>query len=333
MDFLTHEQIHEAIAAAFGMQLITLDIKKIDEDVLDLITPSAAELHRAIPCERQADGAVIVAVADLENLSVIDDLRYTLNVDVQGALTTDEQIESILEEYYRKKTESIDELIHDLAELKPEEINDEETAAATSTGPVVKLLELVLVQAVKDGASDVHFEPFEDTFKIRYRVDGSLYELVPPPKHLAPALASRIKVMSGLKIAERRLPQDGRITARIAGRTIDLRVSTLPTMFGESVVVRILDREAVKLDLDMLGLMSKDDCPLYVFNKMRGGTPITQGHINHHPLHALALKERAVEVGLEAQVYAPAIGLKPPGEKYELLIDFILRHLGGEGNG
>jgi len=118
---------------------------------------------------------------------------------------------------------------------------------------VVKLLELVLVQAIKDRASDVHFEPFEDTFKIRYRVDGSLYELVPPPKHLAPAVSSRIKVMAGLKIAERRLPQDGRITARIAGRQVDLRVSTLPTVFGESVVVRILDRESVKLDLTQLG--------------------------------------------------------------------------------
>jgi type IV pilus assembly protein PilB len=254
MDFLSHEQIHEAIAAAFGMQLITLDLKKLSEDVLDLVAPSAAELHRAIPCERQPDGSVIVAVADLENLSVIDDLRYTLNVDVQGALTTDEQIETILEEYYRKKSESIDELINDLAELKPEELSDDEAAASVGTGPVVKLLELVLVQAVKDGASDVHFEPFEDVYKIRYRVDGSLYELVPPPLHLAPALSSRIKVMSGLKIAERRLPQDGRITARIAGRAIDLRVSTLPTMFGESVVVRILDREAVKLDLNKLGL-------------------------------------------------------------------------------
>jgi len=259
MDFLDHEQIHEAIAAAFGMQLVTLDLKKLSEDVLDLVAPSAAELHRAIPCERQPDGSVVVAVADLENLSVIDDLRYTLNVDVQGALTTDEQIENILDEYYRKKSESIDELINDLAELKPEELGDDEGSASAGTGPVVKLLELVLVQAVKDGASDVHFEPFEDIYKIRYRVDGSLYELVPPPLHLAPALSSRIKVMSGLKIAERRLPQDGRITARIAGRAIDLRVSTLPTMFGESVVVRILDREAVKLDLDMMGI-EEDVC-------------------------------------------------------------------------
>ncbi|MBR5902143.1 Flp pilus assembly complex ATPase component TadA, partial [bacterium] len=165
-----------------------------------------------------------------------------------------DQIEAVLEGYYRKKAESLDELINDLAALRPEELAEDENSAQSQSGPVVKLLELILVQAVKDGASDVHFEPFEDVFKIRYRVDGSLYELVPPPKSLAPALASRIKVMAGLKIAERRLPQDGRITARIAGRQIDLRVSTLPTMFGESVVVRILDREAVKLDLHNLGL-------------------------------------------------------------------------------
>ena len=253
MDFVKLDIIHEAIASAFGMPMVTLVLKKIDEEILDIITPSSAELHRMVPFDKKADGSVSVAVADLENLSAIDDLRYTLNVDVTGALTTDEQIEKILEEYYRKKTESIADLIGDLEQVKPEEIGDGEDAAASATGPVVKLLELVLVQAVKDGASDIHFEPFEDVFKIRYRVDGSLYELVPPPKHLAPALTSRIKVMASLKIAERRLPQDGRISTRIAGRVIDLRVSTLPTVFGESVVVRILDRESVKLELSSLG--------------------------------------------------------------------------------
>jgi len=253
MDFVKIDSIHEAIANAFGMPMVTLDLKKLDEEVLDLITPSSAELHRMVPFGKKADGSVSIAVADLENLSAIDDLRYTLNVDVTGALTTDEQIEKILEDYYRKKTESIADLIGDLEQVKPEELSDDDEAGASAVGPVVKLLELVLVQAVKDGASDIHFEPFEDVFKIRYRVDGSLYELVPPPKHLAPALTSRIKVMAGLKIAERRLPQDGRISTRIAGRVIDLRVSTLPTVFGESVVVRILDREAVKLELSSLG--------------------------------------------------------------------------------
>jgi len=253
MDFVKLDVIHEAIANAFGMPMVTLELKKIDEEILDIITPSSAELHRMVPFDKKADGSVSVAVADLENLSAIDDLRYTLNVEITGALTTDEQIERILEDYYRKKTESIAELIGDLEQVKPEEIGDGEDAAASATGPVVKLLELVLVQAVKDGASDIHFEPFEDVFKIRYRVDGSLYELVPPPKHLAPALTSRIKVMASLKIAERRLPQDGRISTRIAGRVIDLRVSTLPTVFGESVVVRILDRESVKLELASLG--------------------------------------------------------------------------------
>ncbi len=250
----TAEQIHEAVSMAYGMPFVTLDYKHIPEDVLDLITPSSAELYRAIPFKREENGAVSVAMADLENLSAVDTIRYNLGVDVTPALTTDDQIEAVLEGYYRKKAESLDELINDLAALRPEELAEDENSAQAQSGPVVKLLELILVQAVKDGASDVHFEPFEDVFKIRYRVDGSLYELVPPPKSLAPALASRIKVMAGLKIAERRLPQDGRITARIAGRQIDLRVSTLPTMFGESVVVRILDREAVKLDLRNLGL-------------------------------------------------------------------------------
>jgi type IV pilus assembly protein PilB len=254
MSFVNKDQIREAIASAFGMPFVSLSDMKIPEAVLDLVTPSSAEVHRAIPCEKHADGSLVVAVADLENLAAIDDLRYRLNVDVSGALTTDEEIERVLENYYRKKQESLDELLNDLKTLRPEEVSEEAEGAAAAQGPVVKLLELVLVQAIKDRASDVHFEPFEDNFKIRYRVDGSLYELVPPPRHLAPAIASRIKVMAGLKIAERRLPQDGRITARIAGRQVDLRVSTLPTVFGESVVVRILDRESTKLDLATLGL-------------------------------------------------------------------------------
>lgn len=256
MDFVKHEDLREAISAAFGMPFVSLREMKIPEEVLDLVAPSAADLHRAIPCEKNSDGTVVVAVADLENLSALDDLRIVLGVDVTAALTTDEEIEQVLEDYYRKKTESMDELLDDLNKLKPEDVTDEDDAAAAAAnqGPVVKLLELVLVQGVKDNASDVHFEPFEDEFKIRYRVDGTLYELVPPPKHLAAAITSRIKVMAGLKIAEKRLPQDGRITTRIAGRQIDLRVSTLPTVFGESVVVRILDREAVKLDLNRLGL-------------------------------------------------------------------------------
>ncbi|NLF37872.1 type II/IV secretion system protein [bacterium] len=256
MEFLSHEQIHAAIAAAFGMPLVTLSSMKIPEDVLDLVAPSAAELHKIVPCERKPDGSVVVAVADLENLSALDDLRYILGTDVTGALTTEEEIEKVLENYYRKKSESLDELIENMKGIKPEEIAAEEETGAVSAShaPVVKLLELVLVQAIRDRASDIHFEPFEDVFRIRYRVDGALIELVPPPKHLAPALTSRIKVMAGLKIAERRLPQDGRIAVKIAGRLVDLRVSTLPTVFGESVVVRVLDRESVKLDLTKLGL-------------------------------------------------------------------------------
>ncbi len=256
MDFVTHESLQKAVSSAFGMPFISLREMKIPEEVLDLVAPSAADLHRAIPCEKNSDGTVVVAVADLENLSALDDLRIVLGVDVTAALTTDEEIEQVLNDYYRKKTESIDDLLDDLNKLKPEDVTDEDDAAAAAAnqGPVVKLLELVLVQGVKDNASDIHFEPFEDEFKIRYRVDGTLYELVPPPKHLAAAITSRIKVMAGLKIAEKRLPQDGRITTRIAGRQIDLRVSTLPTVFGESVVVRILDRESVKLDLNELGL-------------------------------------------------------------------------------
>jgi type IV pilus assembly protein PilB len=187
-----------------------------------------------------------------------------LNCEVEGILAEEKDISKALKKYYKEesKEESIDKLVKEIEDTTPEaissQVNKQQNISSlkelASQAPVVKLVNLVLLQAVKDKASDIHFEPFEDEFKVRYRVDGVLYEISHPPKELSVAVTSRIKVMANLDVAESRVPQDGRIMMKIAGRPVDLRVSTLPTVFGESVVMRVLDRSVISLSLDEIGL-------------------------------------------------------------------------------
>ena len=197
-------------------------------------------------------------MAEPQNPSTLDSLRLFLGVDVKGAIATEADVMAAIERLYAGHHESIQDVVKQIEQDKglaqlagrnENTIDLEAIEEMAEAAPVRKLLNMVLLLAIKDKASDIHFEPFEEEYKMRYRVDGVLYELVPPPRHLAPAIASRIKVMSNLDIAERRLPQDGRIQLALGGNSVDIRVSTLPTMFGESVVLRILDRTVVQLDL------------------------------------------------------------------------------------
>jgi type IV pilus assembly protein PilB len=211
----------------------------------------------------KVDGNTIHLMAkDPFNHSVVDDLTFSLNKDIVLVVTDPDYIDSMLTATYGEEDASIDDL---LAEIKTNNIataSDADLKAAelesmANETPIIRFVNLVLQQAIRDKASDVHFEPFEDQFRIRYRIDGALYEMAPPPKNLALPVISRIKVLSNLNIAERRVPQDGRIKMTIAGRAVDLRVSTLPTQFGESVVLRVLDKTVVNLDLENLS-MPKD---------------------------------------------------------------------------
>ncbi len=196
------------------------------------------------------------------------------------------QIDKAIEKYYGEDSESVSDILKDLgsdADIAREAsaaAADADNAAAladlANDAPIVRFVNLVLFQAVQDRASDIHFEPFEDEFKIRYRVDGALYEMAPPPKHLALPVVSRIKVMANLNISERRLPQDGRITFTIGNRTIDLRVSTLPTQFGESVVLRVLDRSAVNLEIEIARV---SQVPLRLRHRSH---PAAQRHFHRH---------------------------------------------------
>jgi type IV pilus assembly protein PilB len=204
---------------------------------------------------------------------VLDDLRFMTGGEVEGVLAPQEQVNKLIDKHYGGVPDSMKSLVDEVVSSagapvsvrRGAGIDLEDQEAMANSPPVIKLLQYILFQAIRDRASDIHLEPFEEDFKIRYRVDGALYELQAPPLHLALPLISRVKVMSGLDIAETRLPQDGRIEIMIGGRPVDLRVSTLPTLFGESCVIRVLDRSVVSLDLSQVGLRESE---LEVFKRM-----------------------------------------------------------------
>ena len=258
--FVGEKDLLNVIADHLGMEVVALKDRDIPKDVLATIEAPIARAYGVIPVAKE-DGTVTVALSDPLNPTILDDLRFMLDTHVRGAIADKEEIEEAIVRHYGDVGQSVEELLKEIESGIPveeleERIGDDVISLRelATEAPVVKLLNLVLIQAIKDRASDVHFEPFENEFKIRYRVDGALYEMMPPPKHLALALTCRIKVLASLNIAERRLPQDGRIQINVLGRSVDLRVSTLPTAFGESVVLRVLDRSNVQLDISQIGM-------------------------------------------------------------------------------
>ena len=249
------------IAELLGSKTIDLDSTPILPSAAKSVPASIARMYQAAPIRVEQD-EVVFAVSDWPSPAVADDIGFVLSKRVAFVVATDGEIRETILKLYGEESDSINELLSalesdledagDLVEIgESADLADLEHAASAT--PVIRFVNLVLYQAVKDRASDIHFEPFEHEFKIRYRVDGALFEMVPPPKNLALPIISRVKVVSGLDIAESRLPQDGRIQLNVAGRSIDFRVSTLPTQFGESVVLRVLDRSNVQLDINRIG--------------------------------------------------------------------------------
>jgi len=263
MGLIIDTQLVQALAEQFDMQIVDLGDIQINKEVLDEVTEAMAQMYRVIPLQLQGN-TLILATSSPENITVADELRTFLGRDINLVVCTEHEIEKMLEEFYDSERETIERIVANLADdiaLKeqidaltsgPIDLTSAESLA--DSVPVRKLLNMVLLLAIKDHASDIHFEPFEDEFRIRIKADGVLYEMVPPPRHLAFAITTRIKVMANLDIAERRLPQDGRIELVVGGHPVDLRVSVLPTMFGESVVMRVLDRSVVSLDLGNVGM-------------------------------------------------------------------------------
>jgi len=268
MGYATEQDIVNALGIQQGMEQVNLSQVSINQEVLNLITPDIAQFYNVIPI-RKTDNILTVAMADPLAINTIDDLKVIIGCEIQGAISTQSEISDAIEKHYGYQGETasalIDELFADVEKVlneSPLKSGREEIADANNLislaheAPVIKLINLVILQAVQSRASDLHFEPFEEEYQVRRRVDGVLYVTAQPPKHLSLAVSSRLKVMSNLDIAERRLPQDGRIQLSLGGKDIDLRISFLPTMFGESVVIRILDRSAVMISLEELGLQS-----------------------------------------------------------------------------
>jgi len=256
--FLDEDGFHQTMADALGTDYVDLAGREIAPEILRFIPSGLARLHGALPIE-MSGSLLRVALVDPLDLRAAEDLRFALGKDIQIVVSRTDQIEERIKQYYGTDTSSMEEVLKQLGEagellqLRGDEQSVAVEAEANAT-PIIRFVDLILYQAIQDRASDIHFEPFENEFKIRYRVDGALYEMSPPPRHLALPVISRVKVMANMNIAERRLPQDGRIQKNIAGRSIDLRVSTLPTQFGESLVLRVLDRTTVNLDLEALGM-------------------------------------------------------------------------------
>ena len=263
MGLLEEEQVAQALAEQLNMQVVELGETKLRAELIELVPETMAQLYRVIPVQFKKD-VLTVATCDPQNISIPDEMRTFLGYEVRVVIATEREIKKALDKYYSDEMESLESVVDMLN-------NDDELAEAAAalnasgpielaveqvvdSAPVRKLLNIVLLTAIKEHASDIHFEPFEDEFRIRIKADGVLYELVPPPRHLAFAITTRIKVMADLDIAERRVPQDGRIELTVGGHPVDLRVSVMPTMFGESVVMRILDRSVVSLDLDKVGM-------------------------------------------------------------------------------
>ncbi len=264
LGFFSDEQLGEALAEQWNTVFVTLYDKQITHSLVDILSKTMAEMYRVVPLTLEGN-QLTIATADPQKIQIADELRVFLGYEIHVVVATDAEIDKAIEQFYSGEVDTVESIVEemeddkDLAEASKSLLQDgpidlTSAEAMADSAPVRKLLNLVLLMAIKENASDIHLEPFESEFKIRMKADGVLQEMVPPPKHLSFAITTRIKVMANLDIAERRMPQDGRIELSVSGHPVDLRVSVLPTLFGESVVMRVLDRGVVSLDLDKLGM-------------------------------------------------------------------------------
>ena len=310
LGYIAAADLQLALAAQIGMEPVNLDAVDVQDEVVKLLPNQMANTYRVVPVDfDKSSNTLSVVMSSPDNFQATDDLRKLLGFSIRPMITSEEQITAALHRYYPEDAgqsinELLDEIGHDeeLAKFegRGESIDLEDLKQLAESNPVKQLVGLVLHQAIRDRSSDIHFEPFEEQYKLRYRIDGILYEMIPPPRYLAMAIATRIKVMANLDIAERRMPQDGRISLTIGGNPIDLRVAVLPTMFGESVVLRVLDRSTLNLDLDKLG-MREDD--LVTFDKLIGRP------------HGIVLNTGPTGCGKTTTLYAALSTLNAPDVK------------------
>ena len=266
LGFIQENELTRCLARQFKMPAVDLSKFEVDPKIVKLVPADLATKHLVLPLKR--DGRTLtVAMADPSNLGVIEDLKFITRYDIFPVIAGEFTLRNVIEKYYETNNDQqMSDLLSEIEGLedgdtdvevvedKQEEMSATALAAAVDDAPVVKLINAILTDAVKRGASDIHFECFEHDLRVRYRIDGALSEVMKPPKKMQPALISRFKIMSALNIAERRVPQDGRIKLKMGKKVIDYRVSTLPTLFGEKVVLRILDKGNLTLDLEKFGI-------------------------------------------------------------------------------
>jgi general secretion pathway protein E/type IV pilus assembly protein PilB len=253
----------KALAGQFGMETITLTGLDIPREVLDMVPGDVAQRYKVVPVFKH-ESILTVALGDPLDVDTLDGLRYVLKCNVEGVVAPPEEIEKAIANYYGRATGAVEGMLQEITEgtlalpedVKKQLVGDENVTE--SDAPIIKLVSLIIMEAFRSRASDIHLEPMPKKFRVRYRIDGVLHEVDSPPKRLQSAIISRVKIMANMSIAEKRVPQDGRIQINVMGRDLDLRVSSIPTNHGESIVMRILDKGGIALGLPQLGFFSDD---------------------------------------------------------------------------
>ena len=263
LGYLTEASLMEFLSKQYSVPSVSLSTQDIEPSIIKFIPYEVANKYQIFPISRNG-ASLKLAMTDPSNVFAIDDVKFMTGYDVQPMVASESAIKEAISKYYEQsdlqgamKGIDLDNENLDLIQDNNDDVDMNDLKNAVDEAPVVKLVNLILSEAITRGASDIHLEPYEKSFRIRYRVDGALYDIMQPPIRLKAALASRLKIMAELDIAERRLPQDGRIKLKVKDRAVDLRVSTLPTLFGEKIVMRILDKSNLNLDLTKLGFEEK----------------------------------------------------------------------------
>jgi len=259
LGFVKEDDVAQCLGRKYGIPYTPLDAEEIDPAVTRLIPPGIAQKHLVIPMSK-VGSTLTMAMADPTNVFAVDDIKFMTGLNVKLMIATESSIRRAIDRFY-DASESLQTVMASMEDAgmevmdEPEDLNPNlgELKQAVEEAPIVKLVNLMLAEAIKRGASDIHVEPYERVFRIRFRIDGVLYEVMTPPMSMKSAITSRLKIMADLDISERRLPQDGRMKVKFKGREVDFRVSTLPTLFGEKVVMRLLDKSQLTLDMSKLG--------------------------------------------------------------------------------
>jgi len=255
LNLVDETKLVEALARQIGLEFVDLGDQSVDGSAVALIPEQVARRHRAIPIAFE-DSTLVVAMSDPSNVIALDDIRTITGFEVRAVVATAADVDAAINKY-AKLDQSVEDIAHQAAGAADDDLALDEMTAAVEEAPIVRLVNLLITQAVADRASDIHVEPTEKDVRIRYRIDGVLHEVMRSPKNIQNGLISRLKVMADINIAERRIPQDGRVSLSVGGKSVDLRVATLPTVYGEKVVLRILDKSSVLLRLDQLGFVDE----------------------------------------------------------------------------